>query len=120
MRIPVQHSRTEPSMQLSMHLSKLKSIAAISKVLHQDQLFVQARDAYNKLVNQYNSQLPVEKKGFWKEFVDNLTFNMNTNTVIRLESLDNDSDFNSQINSYKSMDRELLIELLNDFLKSPY
>ena len=116
MRIPVQHSRTEPSMQLSMHLAKLKGVAAISHVLHQDQLFRQARDAYDKLVDQYNSQLPVEKRGFWKEFADNLTFNMNTHTIVRLEHLESNDDYTRDVNSYSSYSKDLLISMLNDLL----
>lgn len=116
MRIPVQHSRTEPSMQLNMHLEKLRGIAAICKVLHQNNLFNQARDAHDQLVDQYNSQLPVEKTGFWKEFRDNLTFNMNTHTIVRLEHLENDESYQRDLRSYSNYDKENLMALLQAYL----
>lgn len=122
MKMPINHTRISPSIQLSGQLGKLKMIAAISKVLGQHQLSVQALDAHDKLVDSYNSQLPEDKpKGFWRQFADNLTFrDLDTTIVTRLDRLKGSADFQKEVNHYSTFDKGLLVQMLQEIMKYPY
>jgi len=118
MRIPVRHTTITPSYQLNMALTRLALIAAGACVLGETNLERQAREAYNKLVNDYNSQLPSDKpKGFWEQFKDNLTFNMDTTVTQRLKTLDASDEFELYKRTFKDMDRNELVRALNKIIR---
>ncbi len=114
MRIPVRNTIVRPSYELTIHLQKLQEIAAIAKCLKIDNLYTQAREAYDTLVSRYNSQLPETKKSFWKEFVDNITFNMDTTVTERLKYMDEDGGVESWIKIYSKCSHEDLVKRLSE------
>lgn len=120
MRIPINHTTITPSLQLTMALQRLAQIAAGAYVLGESNLERQARDAYNKLVNDYNSQLPSDRpKGFWAQFKDNLTFrDLDTTIAMRLKTLDASDDFEMYKGIFEKMSRNELVPLLNKIIRN--
>lgn len=122
MKMPINHTQISPSIQLLGQLEKLKMIAAISKIIGQHQLSAQAIDAHDQLVDSYNSQLPEDKpKGFWRQFADNLTFrDLDTTIITRLARLKGSTDFQKEVDHYSTWDKGILIQMLQEVMKSPY
>ena len=122
MKLPINHTRISPSIQLSSKLGELKMIAAIAKVIGEYQLSKQAIDIHDKLVDSYNSQLPEDKpKGFWRQFADNLTFrDLDSTIVTRLDYLKDSSDFQREVDYYATWSKEMLIKMLQELIKSPF
>lgn len=120
--MPINHTSISPSLDLSRQLGKLKMIAAMAKILGQNELSDQSLEAHDKLVDSYNSQLPEDKpKGFWRQFADNLTFrDLDTTTITRLERYQNSRQFQEDVESYLTWDKNLLIEVFVETLKNPY
>lgn len=120
MRMPINHTTITPSIQLTMALQRLAQIAAGAYVLGESNLERQARDAYNKLVNDYNNQLPSDRpKGFWAQFKDNLTFrDLDTTVAMRLKTLDSSNDFEMYKGMFEKMSRNELVPLLNKIIRN--
>ncbi len=114
MRIPINHTMISPSPQLSSELSRLSSIAALAHVIGQWQLKEQAIEAHDKLVESYNRQLSVEKpKGFWRKFIENLTFSdLDTTIVYPVEKLRDSKSLSDNINFYAQFSQEDITEFL--------
>lgn len=104
-----------PSAELKFRLRKLAEIAALSKLYGQTDLYNQAKEQHDKLVYQYNEVAKTKKKGFWGQFVDNLT---NTTTSVHIaDFLDKSHDYNNTISLYsKFTDRSLLAQALKSAL----
>lgn len=92
-RIPVHNTITTPSQDFIKYQSSLQAIAAYAKAAHQTELYNQAKEAHDKLVRQYNEQNTPKKKGFWEQFKDNLTFNMDTHVTHYASYLEEDTTF---------------------------
>ena len=94
MKMPIYHTTTMPSMELTSYLSELSVIAALAKAANQLTLYSQAKDAHDRLVSQYNEQTKPKKKGFWEQFKDNITFrDLDTHVALPLTYLEEDSAF---------------------------
>lgn len=118
MRMPIYHTRTMPSMELRNYLSELASIAALAKAANQTELYNQAKEAHDNLVTQYNTQNRPKKKGFWRQFKDNLLFrDMDTHIVDLLEPLEADPYFQMQVNAYKNFPIQKLNQALNETIQ---
>lgn len=105
-----------PSSELKFRLKKLAEIAALAKLCNQDDLFEQAKNQYNSLANSYNSIAETKKKGFWGQFLDNLT---NTRSdVVMVGSLESSTDYSFALSSYKVLgDYSFRIYALNKALE---
>lgn len=116
--MPINHTTITPSFQLTMELSRLAQIAAGAKVIGHQHLESQAREVYNNLVSQYNSQLPSDKpKGFWAQFKDNLTFrDLDTTVATRLPSLDSSTEYQTFCDIFKKMDLRTAVDTLNKII----
>ena len=117
--MPINHTTISPSYQLTMELSRLAQIAAGAQALNHHNLKKQAEEAYNKLVDSYNSQLPPDKpKGFWRQFADNLTFrDLDTTVVRRLEHLSSSSEYQSWVDLFSKMSPFDISKALNDIIE---
>lgn len=120
--MPIYHTSINPHLDLTSKLGKLKVIAAMAKILGQNQLSDQALEIHDKLVDSYNSQLPEDKpKGFWRQFADNLTFrDLDTTTITRLKRYQNSREFEEDIEMYSTWDKNMLIEVFTGTINSLY
>lgn len=105
-----------PSKDLKFRLRKLAEIAALAKLCNQVDLYKQAKEQHDSLVSQYNSVARTKKKGFWGQFVDNLT-NTTTN-VIMADYLEDDSNYQNTFSSYSALSNkpELIVVVLKNTL----
>jgi LPS O-antigen subunit length determinant protein (WzzB/FepE family) len=92
-RIPVHNTITTPSQDFIKYQTSLQAIAAYAKAAHQAELYNQAKETHDKLVRQYNEQNAPKKKGFWEQFKDNLTLNMDTHVTFYASYLEEDIAF---------------------------
>ncbi|MBQ2051903.1 MAG: hypothetical protein II495_06675, partial [Paludibacteraceae bacterium] len=111
MKIPIYHTMTMPSGQLSRYLSELSVIAAYAKAAGQIQLYEQAKSAYDNMVSQYNEQTKPKKKGFW----DLPSFwNLNTNDAMPLSYLEEDTLFKILTKTVMTLTQGEIIKKLNE------
>lgn len=103
-----------PSSKMSNELSRLSIIAALSHVMGLWQLKEQAIQMHDKLVDAYNSQLPKNKpKGFWRQFLDNITFNgLDITIALPLEKLRDSESLQNAIDLYSDLDKNQLVTYL--------
>lgn len=103
-----------PSSKMSNELSKLSIIAALSHVMGLWQLKEQAIQMHDKLVDAYNSQLPKNKpKGFWRQFLDNITFKgLDITIALPLEKLRDSESLQTKIDLYSDVDKNQLVTYL--------
>ena len=114
MRMPIYHTTTMPSIELTSYLSELSVLAALAKAANQTKLYNQAQEAHDKLVANYNEQTRQKKKGFWEQFKDNLTFrDLDTNVAMSLNYLEEDSMFKTMYETIKSWPSYKIIKELN-------
>ena len=118
MKMPINYTHINPSLQLTMELSRLAQIAAGAKAIGHSSVEAQAREAYNTLVSRYNDQLPPDKpKGFWSQLKDNLTFrDLDRTFVNRLPYLDNSSEYDTYCQLFANMSRAGVVETLNKII----
>ena len=112
--IPVNNTIISPSREFISHLSNLQMIAALAKTLNLVDLYNQVKDAHDNLVCQYNAQSKPKKKGFWEQFKDNLTMNMDTHTAVSVSYLEDDSFFKQWCEYFKKRPQHELVKLLKE------
>lgn len=115
-RIPVHNTITTPSLDFIKYQSSLQVIAAYAKAAHQTELYNQAKEAHDKLVRQYNEQNTPKKKGFWEQFKDNLTFNMDTHVTLYSSYLEEDPTFKSLYEAALNLPQSKLLNDLKQLL----
>lgn len=112
--MPIYHTTTMPSIELTSYLSELSMIAAFAKAANQLTLYNQAKEAHDCLVSQYNEQTKPKKKGFWEQFKDNITFrDLDTHVAIPLTYLEEDSTFKAILEGVQSWPSDEILRQLN-------
>lgn len=122
MKMPINYTHINPSVQLTMELSRLAQIAAGAKAIGHIVLETQAREAYNNLVSKYNEQLPTKKpKGFWAQFKDNITFSdLDCTFVQRLSYLDDSNDYKTFCGIFSNMNRAEAVDIINKIISREF
>ena len=117
MLVTVRHTSTMPSEMFIRHQTYLAGIAAFAKALNQMELFNQAKEMHNNMARQYNDQ-STPKKGFWQQFKDNLSLNMNTHTDTWVSYLEDDWTYKDFCEQAQKMTRFELQKQLSDAINS--
>lgn len=118
MQVTINQQSYGPSNELRFRFRKLCEIAAAAKVSGQTELFEQAKSLYDSLASQYNAQARPKKRGFWGQFVDNLT---NTETSVHIQGpMESELNYTSNITQYTTIyqqKKEALLQMLNSLLE---
>ena len=78
-------------------------IAIYAKLTNNMDIFNQAKEIHDEFARRFNEQNRPKKKGFWQEFKDNLTLNMDTTSFTPAELLDeNEPPFSTYYEFVKS------------------
>lgn len=109
-----------PSSKMAHELSRLSTIAALSHVMGLWQLKEQAIQMHDKLVDAYYSQLPKDKpKGFWRQFLDDITFKGSDITIaFPLEKLRDSESLRNTIELCSDIDKNQLVTYLHKVLNN--
>lgn len=102
-RIPVRNTIISPSLDFIKFQSSLMVIAAYAKAANQNDLYEQAKEAHDNMARQYNAKTAPKKKGFWEQFKDNLTFNMDTQVALPVSYLEDDPSFTAMYEAIKKL-----------------
>jgi hypothetical protein len=94
--------------------SSLSVIAAYAKAANLMDLYNQAKEAHDNMTRQYNAQTAPKKKGFWEQFKDNLTFNMDTHVSLPASFLEDDVTFQALYEHAKSLPQNELLKQLRE------
>ena len=113
-RIPVHNTITSPSLDFIKYQTTLVFIAAYAKAANQMDLYNQAKEAHDNMASQYNAQTAPKKKGFWEQFKDNLTFNMDTHVALPAGYLEDDVTFQTIYEQAKTLSQSELLKQLGD------
>ena len=100
-KVPIHTTFVSPSLDFIKYRSSLMVVAAYAKAANQIELYKQAKETYDKVTRQYNEKTAPKKKGFWEQFKDNLTFNMDSQVALSISYLEDDSDFLEMIEAIK-------------------
>ncbi len=111
-RIPVHHTITCPSEEFNNYIVTLSTVAAYAKAAHQMDLYNQIKEIHDNLVRQYNEQNKPKKKGFWEQFKDNLSLNMDTHFALHVSYLEDNASFNNLYEYLKNFPQEELLREL--------
>lgn len=111
--IPVNHRTISASDEFIKFQSSLFMIAVYAKAANQMELFNQVKQAHDNMARQFNTQCK-PKKGFWQEFKDNFSLNMDTESFISERYLeDKEPEFSAYYQYAKSLSPRDLQAALN-------
>ena len=102
-RIPVHNTISSPSMDFIKFQSSLAVIAAYAKAANLMDLYNHAKEAHDNMARQYNAKTAPKKKGFWEQFKDNLTLNMDTQVALTVSYLEDDPSFTTMYEAIKKL-----------------